>query len=250
MYDFKIRYLASVFLDADSITAEPELTMSVLEALKDKRFIPFPLFEENEERRVQRIAFISPKDGFFLRFGGDRFDLSLMPTEGRKNIGEFADFCEEASGKLIIGLKHFDRKARRLAAVREGLLPEMDIKQIESVANKLLKLPQTFAGNPPFEWDWRVASHIERKFSNRVELTNTIVTAQRRVGAMKLWDRQESQVDSVRIDLDINTIPANVEARFGGEEVKAFFKYVVEWHDSLEKEIVNFLELEDKINND
>lgn len=243
MYDIKLRYLATAYVDADSITPESDNVAGALKALDDERFVSIPAFQNVEGKRVPRIGFMAP-DGWTFVLGGTRFDLSLRPTVGEgDNMGEFSDFCKEAPLKLISALAFFDRKAHRLAVVREGMLPEMEVGEMEAVARHLLNMSPTFTQNQPFEWNWRSAALIDRTFGGISEPTNTIVTVSRLAGTLGPDADGENEVefDRLRVDLDINTTPKNVKARFGTNEILAYFEAAQDWHKSLGNEISAFL---------
>ena len=105
-----------------------------------------------------------------------------------------------------------------------------------------MNLPETFTDSPPFEWDYRVASVIERVFGNTTEPTNTVATIKRLAGRVTVADRvEEVDFDRIKVDLDINTSPKNEIERFDENAVDAFFRETFVWQDAFEKEIQTFL---------
>ncbi len=243
MYDIRLRYLASVFLDSQNITAESENTREILESLDDDRFISVVAFDSVGGENVQRVGFMAPKEGYLFVLGGKRFDFSLRAKIHRESEEDFSSFCKEASNKLSIILKYFGRKGHRLALVREGLIEEMENKTMDFVASSLLSLPPTFSGQPPFEWDWRAVSLIERYFSKLKEPTNTIITIRRISGKLEeIKAGEELDFDRIRVDFDINTSPNNKKERFGDKQVASFFESAEKWHSDLESELTSFLE--------
>jgi len=245
MYGLKVRYLASVFVDAGSITPTGENIAGLQKALDDNKLIPTSVREETPTGRVPRIAFATSNGEWLLALLGKRFDVSRFGnTPDGSNLGEFSNFCEEAAIKLITMLNYFKRKAHRLAAIQEGLLPDMPKKDMNKIAARLLNLPTTYSKNPPFEWDWRAASKVERSFSDIKESINTIATI-RRVRGTLLVNKEDGQgkqsFDRVRVDFDINTVPTNVTARFDDSQIAEFFKQAILWHDELSSEIFSFI---------
>ena len=242
MYDIKIRYLASVYLDADSLVPTTDLVAAIHKSLGDERFTPTTVLEDANGKKIARIGFVIPDIGWQLVLSGKRFDLSTQPTSmSGENMGVFSDFCKEAAIKLSSLLEFFERKARRMAVVREGLLPEMNSKLLNEIANRTFKLPKIYVENPPYEWDWRNVSSFTRKFSNKDELVNTIVTMKRLRGKMGITSDDESEFDRIRIDVDINTNQDVVLERFNLDDVKGFFDNAPVWHNEIEQEIIKHL---------
>jgi hypothetical protein len=245
MYAEKIRQLASVFVDAESIQANPRDVAELSKELKDDRFFPILVIEPGPGGRAARIGFQSAGGEWLFSLLGKRIDFVRRPTApGGSNIGDFGEFCREAVPKFIIALNFFQRKAHRLAAVQEGILPKMKPKEMDKLARRLLKLPPTFSETMPFEWDWRSVSLINRSFARLEEPTNTIVIVKRESGVVIGQTEKKpthKPFDQIRVDFDINTSAKNVKARFGDDEITSFFEGCPAWHASLMAEISGFL---------
>lgn len=248
MFDLTTRFLASVFLDAQSIATNTENTVNILEKVLrprgDVEWIHIPILESPQSGASPRMGFTSLSGEWQLILASTRFDLTKRLIDPKQsNMGEFSDFCKRAYPILNDLLVMFERKGHRLSAVQEGLLPVMSEAKMQAIAMRLLKLSPTFSSSPPFEWDWRVASLIKRPVAKRMEPTNTIVTIKRL--AVKTGDREDTEpVDRIRVDLDINTSHKKTTVRFGKTEVTAFFKSIGSWHSQLVKEVSSFLGVE------
>ena len=251
MFDIKLKYLASVFVDADSITHESKYITDLQKELKEEGFVPLQVFEgpgpgvtiSSHGIVKPRIGFHNPDKGIHLVLQGTRFDYSKQPLlSSVKEMGEYSDFLKEASDKLNIAMDYFGRKAHRLAAIKEGFLPEMNSKKLNAICSNLLILSDTFSKLLPFEWDWRVASKIERTFGKCVEKTNTVVSIRRRQGKITVEENKEIDFDRINIVFDINTLPDDSRARFGSKEVNDFFDNINGWQKELEGEISAFLQ--------
>lgn len=245
MYGNKIRYLASVFVDADSITATADNISGLLEALDDENFVPVSLRELSKPR----IAFATHDGEWQLILLSNRFNISrhLTIIDG-SNLGEFSDFCQSAIAKLKVPLKYFKKTGHRLAAVQEGLLPDLSKRRMNEIAMRLFKLPGTYSKSLPFEWDWRTISLVERSFGGLREPTNTITTIKRWPGTLTIpipsnegGQKKTQRIDRIRVDFDINTEPSNVVARFDGPHMTDFFKQSASWHKNLSSEIFSFI---------
>lgn len=247
MYDIKLRYLATAFVDAQSIVPEPTENIRLQEALADDTLVAATVAEQEATGGlVERFAFRSAKEGLSLVLLGQRFDVSIGPIDRKgENMGDVRSFCARAAPLLTRALNHFQRRAHRLAIVQEGLLPALNEERLREIADRLLKLPPPFERSRPFEWIWRSASAIDRTFGTITESTNTIVTTKRisgTIGAPGVGEKE--QFDRIQIDLDINTRPSNVMARFGDREVGAFFQSAPSWQAELQHEIATYLGLE------
>jgi hypothetical protein len=61
LQELPFRLLASVFVDAQSLTPKPEVVREVLSILGDDNFVPVVAFETVDGRRTPRIALRSPQ---------------------------------------------------------------------------------------------------------------------------------------------------------------------------------------------
>lgn len=236
-FDMKHRYLASVYVDADSIVANKE-AFAVADALGDE-YLPLPA----NEMGVPRVAFRAQASGRLLALKSSRFDLSESATAEEPNDTDesLAAFCRTAPTILGHVLTYFGRRAHRLAMVRESILTEIAAEQLSQVCLHTVKPPPTFVDPPPFEWNWRVATRIARSFGSCSEETNTIATAMRLQGSIGFDEDQQLPFDRIRLDLDINTTPANTRARFEADDVSAFFDSMQQWQTDLAEEVLTYL---------
>jgi hypothetical protein len=247
MYGLRTRYLASVFVDADDLTPTKHFISDLMEAFGDEEFIPDVRQEPTPLGVKQRIGFRDLDGSRVLALNGQRFDFMRLPLGLEKGdrceLGEFDSFCEEAARKLVIAIDYFARKAHRLAAVQEGFLRDMSEDVMGEIAERLLKLPQFYCNSSIFEWDWRVASLVERHMAELVELTNNITTVRRSTGHLLLipGGQQMKQIDGIRVDFDINTNPGNSAQRFGNGHIKSFFEQAPAWHGGLSSEVFSHM---------
>ena len=247
MYSIKIAFLASVFVDADSITANPDNVTGLLQALKDKTLVPITIHERSEELiSLPRIGLMTPGGGNRLVLLGKRFDFARVATDfGSSDLGDLSSFCQEAIPKLIAALDFFDRRAHRLAIVQQGFLPELSKPEMENVVKRIFQFPSIYKTHLPFEWDWRMASLVEREFSSFKEPTNTLVTIKRNPGTLLKGESEkpisEITIDRIRIDFDINTLPQNIKARFDNSHITSFFTQAISWHNDLSSEVFSYL---------
>ena len=152
MYASKIRYLASVFVDADSIVPSPTHALEFLKTLGNDKFFPGIVNELSPTGPSPRLSFRTSDNSLRLNLLGKRFDFALTAKEGEgDDLGEFSKFCEEAKYILALALSFFQRKAHRLAAVQEGFLKQMDSKEKDEIALRILNLPEFYKQVLPFE---------------------------------------------------------------------------------------------------
>ena len=247
MYGLRTRYLASVFLEADDITPTKHFISDLMDAFGDEEFVPDMQQELTPLGIKQRIGFRGVDGSKVLTLNGQRFDFIWLPSGLEKGepaeLAEFDLFCKEAATKLVISIDYFARKGHRLAAVQEGFLREMPTSVMEEIAQRLLKLPRFYCDSMIFEWDWRVASLVERHVGELTEPTNNITTVRRSTGHLLLIPGGQPlrQIDGIRVDFDINTNPGYSAQRFGDVHLRSFFEQAPAWHGSLSSEVFSHM---------
>ena len=236
--DIRFRYLASAYVDAASIIANSQDTVSLLPGFGNDKLMPAQAVESG----VQRLAFHSPDEGLTIALRAERFDVTVENT-GEEDIDTsetMATFCALASRSLSHALSHFGRKAHRLAFVRETLLSEISEEGLQKVCRRVLQLPPPFSANPPFEWNWRAGSEIERSFGRCTEPTYTLVTARRVEGTYQVRGEEPVPFDRIRLDVDVNTTPKDTRARFDEDDVSPFFQEVINWQEELGQQVLSY----------
>lgn len=250
MYGLKLRNLASVFVDAQSIVNTSRDVKALLDVLASLEleidFLPVSVAEaKGEGIPVSRIGFMSQNQAWKLFLLSDRFSLSqdyvgLDADLDSGNVGGLGEFITVATPVLLAVVEHYHRRGHRLAVVQEGFLPSENTK-LREIESSLLNLPPTFQSYSPTEWNWRAAAVVERGFGNQNEDTNTIVKVERVQGELSQPQGKRVAFDMIRVDLDINTVPINTVARFGPQEVRDFLEASLLWHENLELELKKFL---------
>jgi hypothetical protein len=245
MYASKIRYLASAFVDAESVVPNATDALEFLKTLGNEKFFPGIIHELSPTGPMPRLSFHTSDNMLRLNLLGKRFDFTLTAKEAEgDDLGKFSEFCEQAQHILARALIFFQRKAHRLAAVQEGFLQQMDSNEKDTIALRIFNFPNFYLQAIPFEWDWRAASKIERRFSGSIEPTNTVTTIRRipfQAVEVVADAFSETSSDRIRVDFDINTVPSNVVARFGEEQIDGFFNQAPIWHDELSAAVFAFI---------
>ena len=251
MKTVKLKYLASVFLDADSITPDTRDVTGLIQTIKDSNLLPF-LAQENS---TPRMGFRSLDNETRLLLLSKRFIYEkIRSSPSEKDIGDIEAFCKEAKLKLESTLSYFERKCYRMSLVQEMVVFDIAQPQLDGIAGRLLNMPPTFSDNLPFEWDWRCTSSIKRAIGSCQEDTNTIAIVNKRMGTIVKTEGEteegssfeEQALDSLKVTFDINTSHSNTSIRFGTEELEAFLKESPNWLNALSKEILDFMFEEEK----
>jgi hypothetical protein len=234
--DIPAKYLARVFLAATN------LDLAHLDAFRDeiKGMIggELALLHWDEPalgKPLRRPALVSQSLGVSLVFTTQSIDLQRVPSNFAApdlGMGGFESFLSTAAMVLPRALVFVERKAHRVAAVQEGLITALTPDQLRTAATTLLRMPPALNLPAPAEWDWRVATSVERAFKTRTELTNTIVTIKRMVAEL-LSGGNLREEDGLFVSTDINTSPLATVERLTGKDVEAFFEGSSEWHASL-----------------
>jgi hypothetical protein len=245
MYDSHLRYLAVAFVDAESVRPNQEEITALLGAFPELRLVPMAIQEVQQSLQTHRIGFISEDGAWQIALLGKQFNVArVAKLQIGGDLGEFSKFCEHANRILSWALNRYDRRPHRIAAVQEGILKQMSEDEIDSIAKRLLRLPDTFKNRSLDEWDWRAATKFSRRLGNYEEEFNTIAAIKRYNGLISESTNVPAPITPlpkkfslIRADIDINTSQENTSARFQDAHMDAFFKEVVTWHDELIAEI-------------
>jgi hypothetical protein len=246
MYDTKLRYLASVFVDARDVQTTTRVAQDFAEALNRDDLTSMTVMELGTGGAIPRLGFRTRSNDWLLVIQTQRIDFSRVPTEPRgANMGDFGPFCTEAAQILGTSLAHLGRNANRVALVQEGLLPEMNPDRLAEVANKLLKVPPTYKDVPLEEWAWQCIAMQQKAVGNLHENINVVTKISRIHGELAYSTLGEQpqvlNFDRVRVDLDLNTAPSNVVPRFDTASLASFMEAAFTWHSALEAETISFL---------
>lgn len=248
MIDYKLKYQVSIFLNASELDATSKNISDMMNVFSDKGFIPnvFQEISNLNPKPQNRFALQSQNKEWHINFGFNRIDIEKNPASVKgENLGSLIDFCDEAKDITKRILSKFPKKAKRLSLVTRVLLDEMTEKKLNEVYKKLFKAPKIYNDNPPFEWNWRVVSHLNKKIQESEEIFNVITTLNR-ISAEVREGNSISSLDRIELNLDVNTIPQNNEYRFDFSKIESFLDLMKEWHNELETEIINFITISDE----
>ena len=137
MIDFKLKYQASIFLNAIDMGATPKNISDMLTDFSDKGFIP-NVFQEINNLTPQpqnRFCMQSPNNEWRINIATTRIDIEKNPIDLKgANLGTETDFCKEAAIFFSRILKRFPRKSHRLAFVSRFLLREMSDEELNNIS--------------------------------------------------------------------------------------------------------------------
>lgn len=244
MIDYKLKYRAVLFLNATDIQANSKNIGILMKEFADKELLPntfqeIPILLPGSPQN--RFQLSSPNNEWIIRFGAMRFDFEKSPTDLKgSNLGDLKDFCNESKQTFERILNKYPRKGNRIALVTRFLLEEYTEDKLQEIYSKLFKAPKLYVENQPFEWNWRTVSHLKKEIDGLSEEFNFITQINRTLGEFR--DKQEvKSIDRIELNLDINSLPKNVENRFGIAEINKFYDSVQTWHDEFIKELTEFL---------
>jgi hypothetical protein len=228
-YQQPTRYLARAWLDVAPISPN-EAVLNDMRALLGRADLSMAIAMDGT---VQRLALLD-NTGLQIVLPGESFDVIRVPIVAPDGsdvpMMPFPEFAAEA-GAIFAAFARSrpDRLARRLALVQEGLLESPPVL-IDQLPGRLFHVPEPFRTHPPFEWDWRLATRVERNVGGVREPTNTIVAIKRASGILTRGGGTATPFDRIRLDVDINTAPDNATARFRVTDIEAFFRACTDWH--------------------
>lgn len=123
MYASKIRYLASAFVDAESVVASPTHALEFLKTLGNDKFFPGIINEFSPTGPTPRFSFRTPDNSLRLNLLGKRFDFTLTAKDAEgDNLGEFTEFCKQAQHILAQALIFFNEKLIGLLQYKKASL--------------------------------------------------------------------------------------------------------------------------------
>tara|TARA_R110002033_G_scaffold40631_4_gene81049 strand:- start:229 stop:975 length:747 start_codon:yes stop_codon:yes gene_type:complete len=248
MIDYKLKYQVSIFLNASELDATSKNIGDMMSVFSDKGFIPntFQEISSLNPKPQNRFALQSPNREWHINFGYNRIDIEKNPVGVKgENLGNLNDFCDDVKDIANRILSKFPKKGNRLSLVTRVLLDEMPEKTLDEIYNRLFNSPQIYNENPPFEWNWRVVSHLDKEIQETNETFNVITTLNR-ISAQVREGNSVSSLDRVELNLDVNTIPQNNEYRFDYSKIESFLELMKQWHNELETETLNFITIKDE----
>jgi hypothetical protein len=111
MYASKIRYLASAFVDAESVVPNATDALEFLKTLGNEKFFPGIIHELSPTGPMPRLSFHTSDNMLRLNLLGKRFDFTLTAKEAEgDDLGKFSEFCEQAQHILARALIFFNEK--------------------------------------------------------------------------------------------------------------------------------------------
>lgn len=228
MFARHTRFLARAFVDGTRLAPTATNFRVVSEALGDERMLPVHATEPGAMGTVQRIAFMD-STGFQVIVSSESIYAQHVPASGTAEA-----FVIRAARMLERLLPLLPHRSTRIAFIQEG---EVAAREPERVARALFRFPPSFAGELPFEWDWRCATKSARRFGERDEEMNTVASFHRFAGKLTLGE----SFDGITAELDINTVPENAVRRFQPADCRAFFEASIAWQFDLAAELERFL---------
>ena len=241
--DFRLNYLAVVFIPASDIQPKPDMIVTVVKAFQDKEFIPGTFHEMPSPAGPPqtRLRMSSSNNEWQLNFGSKRVQIAKNMLDQRgSNLGSVSDFCSDALDLYGRVFNIIKKKASRLAVVTTFLLKEMTLNELQKAYLNLFHTTRSYAETPPIEWNWRSANRQSLDLDGFTDKINISTTAERVKGEISAPSGL-APLDRIRIRLDLNTIPENTENRFSMGHLAAFLNQIPGLHDSRLNEITELI---------
>ena len=243
MIDIKLKYEASIFVNAEDIIPSPDIISPLMETFRDKALIPgtFQQIGPSTPAPTMRLRLSTSNNEWMISFPTHRIDIDKNPTNPvGSNLGEVADFCLNATDLFERILKIHNKRANRLGLNSTSLLQEMTPSQLDNVHSKLFISPQFYKDNSPFEWNWRSVTDYPIKILSLEDRLNVITVINRVRG--DITDKSGTRrIDRIQFVLDINTTDQNNDYRFELSHIKDYFPKVAELHNKLSTDIQEYI---------
>jgi len=235
MIDYKISYLASVFINAQEIQPTSQHIAKLMPLFVDKELLPNIL-------PIGILRLQTSNNEWIVAFLPDRITISKNPTGIKgENMRELLSFSNEVTEILDTIFKVYPRTPHRVSIVTRFLLEEMSEIQFSKVYKKLFNSSEFYIDNIPYEWTRRLVSQTAKPFLDREETFNFITSINRVHGDIELSD-YNGPFDRIEISIDINSHQGNANERFDLEGITYFYQNAPNWHSDLLNETIKFLE--------
>ena len=244
MIDVRLKYQASIFVDAIDIKPEPDTIKLLIDVFRDMSLIPstFQQISPPEPAPHTRLQFSSQDNEWAVRFATHRIDIERNPTDLKgSNLGDLLEFCSVVNDSFERLVTIFKKRANRIALITNFMLGEMTNKRLMSVYRKLFTPPKFYADNSPYEWDWRAVSKIPIKLQKLNEDINVITTVKRLRSQYGKGPEIIGGFDRIQLSYDINTSQDNREYRFALPQIKNFYQNAVGLHNEVCKELLEYI---------
>jgi len=212
----KVMYQSALFGDFREVLPTPEKITLLMEAFKDKGFIPstFLDFDPLYPNPVNRISFISENNEWRMNIGNQRIDIykNSLNIIG-DNLGEMQQFVIECADIFARFLSKFDKKGNRIALVGNYFFNDTNTEKYNSFYLKLRNSYGIYKNVVPFEWNIRDVVKKSIKQENHEEVFN-VGTALDRFQGQIFNNNETIFVDRINLLFDINSIPENIEPRY------------------------------------
>lgn len=234
MIDYKISYLASVFINAQEVQPTSQHIAKLMPLFVDKELLPNIL--------LGMLRLQTSNGEWVVAFLPDRISISKNPTGIKgENMGDVLSFCNEVVEIIDRIFKIYPRIPYRVGFVSRYLLEEMSETQLDNIYKALFKSSDFYNDNIPYEWHRRLVAKSNKPFLGREETFNFITAINRVHGDIDLPDFNNT-FDRIEVSVDINSHQSNLNERFNSENMTFFYQNVPNWHYDLLNETIKFVE--------
>jgi len=238
MIEHLIYYQFGFFAPNTHLQPKPDIIGRLLEAFKDKGFIPTTAQELQIGPAIKtrlQLQFTSPNGEWNLAFEPHRALLKKENVAGT-GIGSPEDFCNEANEIFNQLLKVNPFTGTRLSYATKGLLPELNPAKLDEVNKRLLNHISFYEEHPPYQWTTRNVAKFDVSLGEMTETLNVITDINRVQGTIAR-DTGPLSFDRIEIGFDINTYQENTIPRFTTNHVGLFLREAVKQSQNIMVEI-------------
>lgn len=212
------------FADLASFAPTPELTIRVMQGFRDAGIEVMPTLAQELQTNgtfQPRLRLVAPSSAE-IEIGvlSGRVDIARASTDPAValNVGrtEFVHFAQRVLDILFAGQ---ERSAQRLAIVTQKF---HDDAQSQGMFERYVNAPTLFEEAVSVDWGVRFNVRGDLQFAERIEPSNRIFKLERVAGQVLDGSGRVQSFNRLIREIDINTIPENMAARFPFQEVGAF----------------------------
>ena len=221
----EVKFQLTLFGDIASLLPTPNIIKQCVDIFMPLGMFPGHSqeidFSASEPLKIDRLALHSIESGTTVNFLSNRVDIykEFDVPEGQV-LGGVSEFFSCAKIIVDLAAESFDLKFHRAGMVFDIIFPPMELNKIEEIRKDVLPGLVSLYGTQQVDWNF---STVERGVIG--DLSGEQVNFGQTLVKVKAAFQNESlEFDSIRVLLDINSIPENNTPRFGPVHLDGFIK--------------------------
>ena len=242
MREVKLKYQASIFVNAEDITPNPDSIKALIDMFSDKALIPSTFYElKGILHQKPRLRLSNSNNEWEISFGSQRIDINKHSLEPEgSNVGELHKFLIEIAGWYERILSYYPKRCKRIAFNTNSIFLDTSEDDLVNIYNRLFLPPKFYTRYLPFEWNWRSGARIPIKIKKLKE-TLYAITSINRIRTEMAHGKEAKNFDSLQLAFDISTTDEDSEYRFVLPHIMSYYEQSIDLFNDLNVEIKEYI---------